>query len=205
LGNWGAAFLSWKNAMKNTSNLTAGYSPEVARQIALSHPGMAHFAASGPFGETCKQCAHYGYYQKVLDAQGNTKRAKFRRGACGKFYELTNKHGPAFPENVEACRYFTRRDGDESATNGTVKKAKLTWTDSWHGSQARASRRIGGNYEIIECPVGMNNVNFDGPMTYEVRYRDRDRVCRVLRPSASSLDEAKAIAEADHDTIQTKR
>jgi hypothetical protein len=96
--------------VRNASHLTAGYAPHVARQIELTHPGMAYFSSTGPFGEMCKDCRFYGYRKKVLDKQGNTIRTVFRRHACGRFYELTNKHGPDFPENTDACRYFVRRN-----------------------------------------------------------------------------------------------
>jgi len=92
--------------MQNAPGLTTAHAPEVARQIAASHPGMAHWAPSGPLGETCKQCAFYGYHRKYRDKFGDTIRSKFRRNACRKFFELTNKHGPDVPENAEACRYF---------------------------------------------------------------------------------------------------
>jgi hypothetical protein len=41
------------SAMKNSPHLTVGYAPVLARQIALTRPGMAHWSASGPFGAVC--------------------------------------------------------------------------------------------------------------------------------------------------------
>ena len=31
----------------------------VERQIKITHKGQAHFAGSGPAGETCKTCRHW--------------------------------------------------------------------------------------------------------------------------------------------------
>jgi len=44
-------------SITNSSHLTVGHDPITARQINLSCPGMAHFAATGPFGSCCKDCA----------------------------------------------------------------------------------------------------------------------------------------------------
>jgi hypothetical protein len=92
--------------MKNTAHLAAGYPPEIERQISLTVPGMAHFAATGPLGTSCAQCALYGYWQQVRDEHGNTTKTKFRKGSCRKFFELTEKHGPKIPEQTASCRYF---------------------------------------------------------------------------------------------------
>jgi hypothetical protein len=175
--------------MENTPGLTIGHTPDVARQIALSYSGMAHFAATGPLGATCGECVFYGYYRKILNKAGNTIRTRFRGNACQKFYEFTKRHGPDFPDNAEACRYFMQRSDDDSVTTqaGVLTEGKLKWDDGWQGSYARApSRKVGGNYEIIERGNG----------AYQVQYRYH---------GSNSLDEAKAIAEADYTVRRTKR
>jgi hypothetical protein len=96
--------------MKTTSHLTSGYPPELARQIALTVPGMAHFASSGPFARTCAECLRYGYHRAVRNAAGNVVSTKFRKGCCAKFHDLTGQHGPPIPPRTEACRHFVRRD-----------------------------------------------------------------------------------------------
>lgn len=93
-----------------TSRLTQGYDAILARQISLSRPGMAHFAATGPFGTKCGGCAFYGYWRQIRNAAGNVVNTKFRKGACGKYYELTHQHGPAVPADTESCRYLTAKD-----------------------------------------------------------------------------------------------
>ena len=95
--------------MKLTSHLTSGYAPELTAQIRQTRPGQAHFANSGPFGATCGECVHLGYWKQARNAAGeivNTTRVK----GCAKFHALTGKHGPALPPGTPACKYFERTD-----------------------------------------------------------------------------------------------
>ena len=94
--------------MKN-SPLTAEYEPVLATQISKTRSGMAHFAATGPFGATCGDCAFLGYWQPIRNQAGDVVRTVHRRG-CGKFLKLTGKPGPTVPATTEACRYFERWD-----------------------------------------------------------------------------------------------
>ena len=95
--------------MKTTSHLTAGYAPELARQINRSREGQAHFAGTGPFGATCGECIFLGYWKKIRTASLDTVRSQ-RVGGCEKFHQLTGKHGPVVPPGTDACRYFQRRE-----------------------------------------------------------------------------------------------
>jgi hypothetical protein len=88
------------------NHLSAGYAPELAKQISETHAGMAHFANSGPFARTCSECQHYGYWRQHRNQSGDLIKTVHRDGACGKFFELTRKHGPQIPANAAACRYF---------------------------------------------------------------------------------------------------
>jgi hypothetical protein len=100
--------------MKNTAHLTAGHEPGLSAQIAKTRPGMAHWAATGPFGRTCGDCSYLGYWQQIRNAAGNTVTTKRRHG-CAKFLALAGNHGPAVPRNTEACRYFEPRDDNASS------------------------------------------------------------------------------------------
>ena len=91
-------------------HLTQGYAPELAAQIRQSRPGMAHFAATGPFGATCGECLHFGSWKQIRGAAGNVVNTTRVKGGCAKFLALTGKHGPALPPNTPACRYFERTD-----------------------------------------------------------------------------------------------
>jgi hypothetical protein len=98
--------------MKITPNLTAGFPPLAEQQIRQTYEGQAHFAGSGPFGATCGECAHLGYYRQVRNGRGETVATPFT-GGCSKFYQLTGKHGPVVPGHAESCRHFERREGGE--------------------------------------------------------------------------------------------
>jgi hypothetical protein len=88
-----------------TPHRTAG-DAELERQIGLTHVGMAHFAATGPFGTSCGQCAFYGYHRTKRDKAGNAGRTIFRRDCCAKYHAFTGKHGRRIPATTESCRYF---------------------------------------------------------------------------------------------------
>jgi hypothetical protein len=88
--------------------LTPGYSPELVSQIRQTVPGMAHWAASGPTGATCGECAYLGYWKQIRNRAGDTVSTERRRG-CAKFYELTGEHGPTVPPSCAACRHFEKR------------------------------------------------------------------------------------------------
>jgi hypothetical protein len=96
--------------MRNSPHLTAGYDPVFARQIEKTRAGMASWAACGPFGTTCAECVHYGYWKQVRDVAGNIATTTFRQGACAMSYRLSHKHGPPVPASNESCRYFERRE-----------------------------------------------------------------------------------------------
>ena len=99
------ATLETEESMRNTSHLTQGHSDELAYQLRSSHPGMAHWANSGPFGATCAECAFHGYFRKVCNAAGDTVATKRRLG-CQKYFQLTSKHGAIVPANTLACRHL---------------------------------------------------------------------------------------------------
>jgi hypothetical protein len=56
-------------------------------------PGMAYFAGSGPFGETCGNCSHLG-----------TSKAR-----CEMFKRLTGRRGQEVDRHNAACKYFVAR------------------------------------------------------------------------------------------------
>ena len=100
-----------------TSHLTPGHPDALAHQIRTTHPGQAHFANTGPSGATCGKCVFLGYHRQIRNRSGDTVRSVGYRG-CGKFYELTGRHGPVVPAHAAACRYFQRKE-EESANERT--------------------------------------------------------------------------------------
>ena len=86
-------------------HLTAGYDPELARQIGLTHSGQAYFADTGPFGAVCGKCVFLTYQRAIRDQFGNAVRTR-RAPGCRKFRDLTGRDGPAVPKKTHACKYF---------------------------------------------------------------------------------------------------
>lgn len=103
------------------TRLTAGYAPELEASIALSVPGMAHFAATGPEGTTCHGCQFWG------------KSIKFKRDAgyllprrCVKFASLSGgarvKEG--VPPGTSSCRHYVSRDPAPAIFSERTRKPK---------------------------------------------------------------------------------
>jgi hypothetical protein len=88
---------------------TAGYSAALEHQINTTHAGQAHFANTGPFGATCGECVHLGYFRQVRSKSGDVVKA-VHHGGCAKFHQFTNKHGPVVPGHAAACRHFERKE-----------------------------------------------------------------------------------------------
>jgi hypothetical protein len=93
-------------SVQPTEYLTKGYPDELERQIASSVPGMAFFAASGPFGTSCAQCISFGYSRVIRNKAGDAVRTVFQRNRCAKFCELTGLYGGPIPPETESCKYF---------------------------------------------------------------------------------------------------
>jgi hypothetical protein len=93
-----------------SNHLTEGYSPEVTSQIRKTHVGMASWAATGPFGATCRECRHYGCWKQIRNARGEVVKTAFQPCRCGMFQQLTGQLGAKIPPHAEACRHFARRE-----------------------------------------------------------------------------------------------
>jgi len=78
---------------------------------AHTHPGMAHFAGTGPARKTCRECEHWtgcgfgdGYYS------GNGKHGGvIKPRSCAKYRSLMHGEvGPAVPFDALPCRHFVQ-------------------------------------------------------------------------------------------------
>jgi hypothetical protein len=96
------------NSRLGSSYLMPGSSEVLEHQLRTTHPGMAHFANTGPFGATCGNCAMLGYHRQHRNTSGDLIKTTFTHG-CAKFYALTGTHGPRVPTNAAACRHFELR------------------------------------------------------------------------------------------------
>jgi hypothetical protein len=88
-----------------------------------THPGMAHFAASGPAGKSCRECEHWtgcglekGHYAKNGKHGGVLKPR-----ACAKYRELMGGEiGPAIPYTAMSCKYFAQAAEPPSITYKSI-------------------------------------------------------------------------------------
>jgi hypothetical protein len=94
-----------------SQHLTAGYTPELTAMMRATRPGQAHWAGTGPAGETCGQCSHLGYWEQVRNSTGDNVSSRHRAGCCSKFFQLTGKHPPVVPVTAGACRHFENKGG----------------------------------------------------------------------------------------------
>lgn len=71
--------------------------------IRKTYAGQAHFAGTGPEDKTCRLCKYW--LDEGRAASGILKPAK-----CGRFKEMTGKHGNAVPHQAPACKYFVENE-----------------------------------------------------------------------------------------------
>jgi hypothetical protein len=72
-----------------------------------TYAGMAHFAATGPEGKTCRECAYWKFEHRYF-AKGGRHGGMLKPSPCRKHKELKagNQEGPPVPHSALACRYF---------------------------------------------------------------------------------------------------
>ena len=93
-----------------SQHLTVGHAPELAAMMRATKPGQAHWAGTGPAGETCGRCGHFGYWEQVHNSAGDNVCGRHRAGCCSKFFQLTGKHGAVISRGTGACRHFQSRN-----------------------------------------------------------------------------------------------
>jgi len=72
------------------------------KRIKGSYAGMAHFANTGPDGETCRFCDHF--------VERSQHQGALKPGKCGKYKALMGAYGPSIPHTANACRYFQKNE-----------------------------------------------------------------------------------------------
>ena len=89
-----------------TSGLVKTNDPFQAN-ASITHEGMASWAATGPAGRSCRDCASFG-----TGKQGRPDKPTTKSG-CRKWLELMNaKAAKTFPADTRACRYFEKYTGE---------------------------------------------------------------------------------------------
>lgn len=85
--------------------------PNLHRQIAATHPGMAHFAGTGPDGATCRECSLWRHTKFDYHAKGGKYRGMIKPVPCNKYRQLMQGNdGAKVPHDAGACRHFERND-----------------------------------------------------------------------------------------------
>jgi hypothetical protein len=87
-----------------SGHLTSGPCDRMAR---ATHPGMAHFAGTGPQFKTCRDCAHWDHGPQDY----HPKRGKFggliKPAPCRKYRAVANINGDKVPDDAAACKHFS--------------------------------------------------------------------------------------------------
>jgi hypothetical protein len=93
-------------SISGTENLTVA-NPALAVLQAVTVPGMAHWATTGPSGKSCIGCALFRQARKPVEQDKNIP----REGRCLKFIRVNRAlHGSAailwIPPETPSCRHF---------------------------------------------------------------------------------------------------
>ena len=71
-----------------------------------SHPGMAHFAGTGPQLRTCRECIFWEHDPHDYRAKTGKHRGLIEPALCRKYRQITLQVGAKVPDDAAACRYF---------------------------------------------------------------------------------------------------
>ncbi len=92
--------------------LTRPEGDDESRRRAMTYVGMAHFAGSGPPGQTCRGCEHWltnGWHADKMSHRGALKDS-----VCDAYVRMkgkaASKSTPKVPHSAWACRYFEPRE-----------------------------------------------------------------------------------------------
>jgi len=90
-----------------SDHLTGAPADQLARQ---TYPGMAHFAATGPRGKTCRECIFWNHGPHDYRAKNGKYRGLIEPARCKKYQQLTTFEGDKIPDEAAACRYFDQNE-----------------------------------------------------------------------------------------------
>lgn len=72
-----------------------------------SFPGMAHFAGTGPTGQSCRQCVHWRIGAADWYAPGGKHGGAPKPRGCQAFLKFTmGREGPKVPHDARSCKHF---------------------------------------------------------------------------------------------------
>jgi hypothetical protein len=80
------------------------------RAARATHPGMAHFAGTGPHGKTCRECSFWAHTQYDYRSKNGKYAGEIKPASCKKFRALMHEEGPQIPHMAAACKYFEQNE-----------------------------------------------------------------------------------------------
>jgi hypothetical protein len=103
-----------------SDHLTEAPADQAARR---THPGMAHFAGSGPQSRSCRECEFWGASFNPTRTYSYAARRGMSGGmlkphSCEKARQLTQGAiGGKIPHDAAACKYFKHSDNPPPLVN----------------------------------------------------------------------------------------
>jgi hypothetical protein len=82
------------------------HEPLLKRQALATHPGMAHFAGTGPDNMTCRQCLHWAHHAYDYRSKTGKYHGLIKPAPCRKYKAITGKEGDDVPDDAPSCKYF---------------------------------------------------------------------------------------------------
>ena len=95
--------------MEVTLHLKPVHGDRMEDLIRKSHPGMAHWAGTGPDDKTCRECISFmqkGHYSASNKLHGS----RLKDAPCRKFQKMMGKKGNDIPPTASACKFFEQND-----------------------------------------------------------------------------------------------
>lgn len=90
-----------------SDHLTSAPHDAMAR---ATHPGMAHFAGSGPKGKSCRECIFWAHKTHDYRSKGGKYRGLIEPATCNKYRQLARNEGSKIPDDAASCKYFEQND-----------------------------------------------------------------------------------------------
>lgn len=82
--------------------------PKLAAMAAATHPGMAHWAGTGPEGTRCTSCAA-AIFNGYITAKG--RHGALKPIQCRTYGNMVPGTKPKFSADTKSCRFYTPGDG----------------------------------------------------------------------------------------------
>jgi hypothetical protein len=87
--------------------LTEPRGQSFASQVAQTHPGMAHFAGTGPAGLSCRSCTNWQPFTPDWYGTNGKHKGQPKPQPCRAYTKYTmGQIGPKVPHDARACKHF---------------------------------------------------------------------------------------------------